>query len=116
MTPSFDFQIDGDRKKPGETVNGAVVVREGGRSRSLEVTLEFVEETEDYIEAGTIISSGHLHEGDLEDGMSFDFALTLPPDALPEVRSQHGQMYWRLHAKSDERGRDTHADRRLVVG
>lgn len=115
MTPSFDLQIDGERKKPGEIVNGTVVVREGGRSRSLEVTLEFVEETDDYIEAGTTISSGHLHEGDLVSGTSLQFALTLPPDALPEVRSQHGQMYWRLHAKSDERGSDTHEHLRLVV-
>ena len=116
MSPSFDLQVHNDHPKPGETVSGTVVVREGGRSRSLEVLLEFIEETDDYIEIPTSISTGHLHTGKLEAGMSFDFALTLPPDALPEVRSSNGQLYWRLDAKFDELGRDSHERRRIVVG
>ena len=116
MSPSFDLQIDAEHTKPGETVSGTVVVREGGRSRSLEVSLEFVEETDDYTEVATSISSGHLHEGKLESGMSFAFALALPPDALPAVRSRHGQLYWRLDAKSDERGPDSHERRRIEIG
>ena len=116
MSPSFDLQIDGDRYKPGDTVSGTVVVRQGGRSRWLEVLLEFIEETSDYTEVATSISTGHLHMGKLQEGMSFAFELTVPPDALPEVRSRHGQLYWRLDARSDELGPDSHERRRLVIG
>lgn len=116
MSPSFDLQVDNDHPNPGETVSGTLLVREGGRSRSLEVLLEFVEETDDYTEIATSISTGHLHTGKLETGMSFAFVLTLPPDALPEVRSSNGRLFWRLDAKSDEVGRDSHERVRIVVG
>jgi hypothetical protein len=115
MSPSFDLDLGGGPRKPGDTIAGTVVVREGGRSRSLEVLLEFVEETADYLEVASSVSTGHLHKGKLEPGMSFAFELAVPPDALPEVRSRHGQLYWRLDVKSDEIGRDSHERRRIVV-
>ncbi len=115
MSPSFNLQFDGGGVKPGDTIAGTVVVTEGGRSRSLEVLLDFVEETDDYLEVAHSISTGHLHKGKLEAGMSFPFELTLPADALPEVRSRNGQLYWQVDAKSDELGRDSHERRRIVV-
>jgi len=115
MSPSFDLQVDGDRRRTGESVSGTVVVREGGRSRSLEVRLEFVEETHPYLEVAISIASGHLHTGRLEPGMAFPFTLAVPPDALPSVRSAHGELYWRLDARSDEMGADSHELRRIVV-
>lgn len=116
MSPRFDLQLDRDRFNPGDSVAGTVVVREGGRSRSLEVQLGYIEETDDYLEVATSISTGHLHRGDLEIGASFRFELALPPDALPNVTSRHGQLYWRLDVKSDERGRDSHELRRIEIG
>jgi len=115
MSVTFDLQVDAERHRPGDSVAGTVVVREGGRSRSLEVLLLYVEETSDYLEIATTISSGRLHEGDLEPGASFRFELALPPEALPNFSSQHGQLYWQLDVKSDERGRDSHERRRIVV-
>ncbi len=116
MSPSFALQLDREPPyQPGATVAGTVVVVEGGGSRSLEVLLAYVEETDDYLEFGTSMSTGHLHEGTLETGASFRFELALPPDALPNVSSRHGQLYWRLDVKSDERGRDSHELRRLDV-
>ena len=116
MSPSFDLQLDRGRYYPGDSVAGTVVVREGGRSRSLEVQLGYIEETDDYREVATSISTGHLHKGNLEAGASFRFELALPPDALPNFKSRHGELYWQLDVKSDERGRDSHELRRSEVG
>jgi hypothetical protein len=57
-----------------------------------------------------------LHEGDLAPGTSFAFSFTLPADALPEHRSEHGELWWQLHVRCDEpRGRDEHVRRRIAV-
>jgi hypothetical protein len=45
----------------------------------------------------------------------FEFELTLHPDALPSYRSEHGELYWEVDAKSNEIGRDTHARRRIEL-
>jgi hypothetical protein len=61
------------------------------------------------------IPSGRLHEGDLTTGTSFEFALTLPPEALPNYKSEHGELYWEVDAKSNEVGRDAHDRRRIKL-
>jgi len=48
--------------------------------------------------------------------MAFEFALTLPPDVLPDVRSSNGRLFWRLDAKSDELGHGSHERVRIAVG
>lgn len=116
MSPRFDLQLDAQHFKPGDPVAGTVVVTDGGRSRSLEVLLAYIEETDDYKEVARSVSTGHLHQGTLETGASFRFELALPPDALPGYASKNGQLYWELDVKSDERGRDSHERRRLEVG
>jgi hypothetical protein len=113
LSPRLQLQIDQERYRPGDTVKGAILVLEGGASRSLEALLEYKEETADYVEVAISIPSSPLHEGDLTTGTSFEFALTLPPEALPNYKSEHGELYWELDAKSNEVGRDTH-DRRLI--
>lgn len=115
MSPQLQLQLDRERYGPGETVSGKVSVLEGGGSRSLEAALEYKEETADYLEVAIRIPSGLLHEGDLTAGTSFEFALALPPDALPNYESEHGDLYWEVDAKSDEFGRDTHDRRRIEV-
>jgi hypothetical protein len=116
VSPRFDLQLDRDHFEPGDPVAGTVVVTDGGGSRSLEVQLAYIEETSDYLETSRSISSGRLHTGDLQTGSSFRFELALPADALPNFTSRHGQLYWRIDVKSDERGRDSHELRRIVVG
>jgi hypothetical protein len=113
LSPRIELQLDRVIYEPGETISGAVTVLEGGDSRSLETVLEYKEETADFVEVAISIPSGPLHEGDLTTGTSFEFALALPPDALPGCRSEHGELYWEVDAKSNEVGRDTH-DRRLI--
>ena len=113
MSPRIELQLDRVIYEPGETISGAVTVLEGGDSRSLETFLEYKEETADYVEVAISIPSGPLHEGDLTTGTSFEFALTLPPEALPNYKSEHGELYWEVDAKSNEVGRDTH-NRRLI--
>ena len=115
MSPSFEIELEGGHFGPGDAVRGTVLVREGGSSRNLEVLLEYMEETDDYSTAAISVTSGSLHAGDLQTGASFGFEIVLPADALPNYCSEHGELYWVLDVKSDERGRDTHECRRIEV-
>ena len=116
MSPRFQVHLDKESFAAGDTVRGTVVVVKDGRSRSLEALLEYCEETEDYKAPARSISSGVLHTGDVSAGMTFAFSLPLPMDALPNHRSKHGELYWEIHVKSDERGPNTHERTRIVVG
>ncbi|MGI8807004.1 MAG: hypothetical protein ACR2KK_04030 [Acidimicrobiales bacterium] len=115
MIARLEVTLENEACVPGDTVRGTVFVVEDEKSRSLTASLEYHEKTEEYSHMATCIPGGHLHEGDLTAGMSFDFTLQLPADALPNFRSQHGELYWEVHARSDEPGFDTHARRRLSV-
>jgi hypothetical protein len=100
---------------PGEWIHGRVEVLEGGRSRRLSVMLHQRDSTADY--AGTIrtIETAELHSGDLTAPASLEFALQVPPDALPNYSDPLGSTFWELDARSDEPGMDTHARKRIVV-
>lgn len=115
MSARFQVELEGARYAPGDTVRGTILVLEGGASRSLEALLEYREETEDVSGVATSVSSGPLHAGDLDMGMMFEFGLALPQDAFPNYRSEHGELYWQLDVKSDERGTDTHERLRIEV-
>jgi hypothetical protein len=115
VSPQFEVELDKELYSAGEVVKGVVLVTEGGGSRGLKAVLEYKEEVEDYLEVATRISSGTLHSGDLTAGSSFQFELPLPEDALPNYRSEHGELYWELDVVSDEAGRDTHERRRIEV-
>jgi hypothetical protein len=115
VSPRLQLQLDRERYRAGETVRGTVAVTEGGSSRSLEVSLAYNEETSDYLDVARTISSGPLHEGDLDEGRSFEFELALPDDALPGYQSARGELYWVVDARSNELGRDTHERRRIDV-
>jgi hypothetical protein len=115
VSAQFQLQLDRERYAPGDAINGTVLVVDGGDSRSLEALLEYKEETDDYLEVAKSISSGQLHSGELGTGTTFEFELLLPEEALPNYKSEHGELYWELDLKSDERGRDTHERRRIEI-
>ncbi|MGH9277228.1 MAG: hypothetical protein ACRD12_03855 [Acidimicrobiales bacterium] len=115
MSARFDIRLDGDEFSGGDTVKGAVVVAWGAKARSLQVLLEFHEGTNEFETVVGAVSSGPLHEGDLEPGMAFPFALTLPGGAYPNFRSAHGRLYWDIHVHSDELGIDSHERRPVSV-
>ncbi len=115
MSPRLALRLDRDAYAPGDVVRGTVDVLEGGRSRRLQVLLEFHERSDDYSRVARSVESGPLHSGDLPDVGSFSFEVRLPDDALPAYRSSHGELYWEVDACSDEFGRDTHARQRLNV-
>jgi hypothetical protein len=96
-------------------VTGTVFVLEGGRSRKLEVSLNYRESTEQDDVTRVSVSSGELHTGDLASGTSYPFAVAVPADALPNYKSAHGELYWEVDACSDEFGIDTHERRRIEV-
>lgn len=105
------IELDGKVLGPGETVSGRVVVDEGGRARSLFARLVFIERTEDFHAIARIAGEQKIAEGDLADGASLPFALTLPTDALPTVATAHARIGWELRAIADRRGPDAIADR-----
>lgn len=112
----FEIQLDGERYAPGDTVSGSAFVLEGGGSRRLDVSLDFRERAEDdYEDTPLRLPGGELHTGALTTGASYPFAIALPDDALPSFKSQHGELWWEVDARSDERGQDTHERRRIEV-
>lgn len=134
MSARLEVRLEKERYVPGDAVRGTVFVAEGGRSRSLEAFLEYREQTEDYKETARSVSSGPLHVGDVTTGMAFAFDLPLPVDALPNYRSENGELYWEVHVKAadvlpkpivpevfrtrdpeDQRGPDLHERSRIEV-
>jgi hypothetical protein len=115
MSPRFEVELDRAQYAPGDTIRGAVSILESGGSRSHQVRLEYREATADYSAVATTISEATLSTRDLMAGTAFDFELRLPPDAFPNYRSEHGELYWELDVKSDELGPDTHERRRVAV-
>ena len=108
-------RLDRAHYRAGEVVRGTVDVLEGRPSRALEARLDYVERPPT-AEVATSISSGPLHTGDLTAGASFAFELALPADALPNLESAHGPLFWQLDVKSDRRGRDVHERQRVQIG
>jgi hypothetical protein len=43
VSSQFQLQIERERYTPGDTVGGTILVLEGGRSRSVEVLLQYKE-------------------------------------------------------------------------
>jgi hypothetical protein len=115
VSARFQVELERARYTPGDTIRGRILVLEGGASRSLEVLLEYKEDSKDVTGVATSVSTGPLYDGDLETGLSFGFELTLPQDAFPNYRSQHGELYWQLDVKSERSGRDVHERHRLEV-
>ena len=115
MSPQLELLLDTETGAPGDTVHGTVVVVEGGKSRSLTASLEYHESSEDFHRVARTVSVVTLHDGELVAGSRFPFALVLPADALPDYKSAHGELAWKVHAESDELGRDTHVRHRVAV-
>lgn len=108
------IELDGERFAPGDEVSGRVLVHEGGRSRSLTLTVSFRERSPSYLEAA-FSDGGVIHEGDLATGHAVEFRFTLPDGALPGAKGKHGELFWELEAVSDEPGLDTRVSRMLEV-
>ena len=118
MSPALNLELDEPAAgsfRPGDWVRGRVNVVEGGNSRALTVVVRFLESTADYKATGATYGEAGLHQGELSAGASFTFAIQLPPDCFPSYQSAHGELYYEVQAKSDERGPDTHVERRIGV-
>ncbi len=113
MSVGLELTLERPTFAPGEMVTGSVYVREGGRSRSLQVLLNYGERTADYTEIAWQTGTGPLHQGPLMSGSSFPFSLPLPADALPGYACSFGELFWEVHAHSDEFGFDSHAQLRI---
>lgn len=113
----LEIQLDGGDGpyRPGDWIRGRVAVLAGGKSRALNVTLQFRERTRDYQHVARTETLAPLHHGDLRSGTSYPFEVQLPLDAMPSLESEHGWLGWEVEARSDERGFDTRELRRIVV-
>lgn len=110
----LEIELDDERVAAGENVSGRVVVREGGGSRSLTLTLSFRERSPSYVEI-PFSEGGTLHEGDLVTGQALEFGFVLADDAPPSAKGKHGELFWELEAGSDEPGLDTRVIRVVHV-
>jgi hypothetical protein len=110
----LELDLQADRVRPGGDVAGRVNVVEGGKSRSLTVSVSFCEKTRDYF-VPAYGSSFVVHEGDVAAGESYEFSFTLPAEAPTSAKTGNGELYWELEARSDEHGLDSRAKRRLEV-
>lgn len=118
MSAALHVDVDepaGGSFRPGEWVRGRVRVVEGGASRALSVAVRFRERTSDYSATPATYGESVLHEGELTAGASFPFAIQLPSDCLPSFETLNAELYYEVHAQSDERGPDTHAELRIDV-
>jgi hypothetical protein len=110
----LEIRLDADRVAPGQALTGHVYVLEGGRSRSLTLTVGFRERSPGYM-ADAFGTSGVLHQGDLATGQAVEFRVELPDSALPGVKGEHGELFWEIEAVSDEPGFDTRTSRVFEV-
>ena len=108
------IELDAERFAGGERVSGRVLVLEGGRSRSLTLTLSFRERSPSYLETA-FSEGGVVHEGDLATGQALEFGFVLADDAPPGVKGEHGELFWELEAVSDEPGLDARVSRVLEI-
>jgi hypothetical protein len=118
VSPKLTIDLDdpaGGAFTPGDWVRGRVNVLEGGKSRALHVEVRFRERTSDYSATPAVYGQTQLHQGELTTGASFPFAIQLPPDCMPSLATSNAALYYEVHARSDERGLDTHADAHIVV-
>jgi hypothetical protein len=104
-------EVDGEPLAPGAAVSGRVVVEDGGRARSLSVSLAFVERTEDFHTVARDAGTQVVAEGDLADGAIVPFQLRLPEDARPHIATAHARIGWEVRARVDRTGPDPTADR-----
>jgi hypothetical protein len=105
LGPPLELHADATRCRAGDTVTGSVVLPEGGEVRSLRVTLNFCEHTEDYDDKREVAET-QLHAGSVLPGQRFAFTLQVPADAPPTLYSTHGELSWELEAHADVRGFD----------
>ena len=109
----LEVQLHDEPRGQGLWVRGNVRVLEGGRSRSLSVSLQYRERSPAFTHTAIDVAGPVLHTGDLQAGASFEFAIQMPGDALPGQTLAHGETFWQVDAKSDEAGLDTHAFARV---
>jgi hypothetical protein len=119
LSPSLEITLEAPggepQYHPGDWVRGRTTVLGGGKSRALKIALHFRERTADYAATARTEGGAPVHYGELAAGQSFDFAIQLPPEALPNQRSANGALYWEIEVKSDEPGFDTVVERRIDV-
>jgi hypothetical protein len=111
----LEIELERDRQAPGDAVRGSVLVVEGGESRKLDISLVYLESTEDYSGSAIEVAPVTVNQGELQKGQSHEFSLDLPADAPPGFDSRHGKMHWTVIAKSDELGPDTVETKRFAV-
>lgn len=110
----LDIRLEDDAVAPGGELTGSILVLEGGRSRSLTLTVSFCERSPSFLSVA-FESSNVVYEGDLATGQAVTFRYEVPASAPPSVKGRHGELFWQLEAVSNEPGLDTRATRLFTV-
>jgi hypothetical protein len=87
--------------RPGERIEGRVVVLDGGAARAVRARLEFVEQVGRLSRCARVEGERTIGADALERGDVLPFELQLPDDAAPGVRTDVGQLRWDLVVSVD---------------
>jgi hypothetical protein len=104
VSSRLEIALDTPSVEPGGWVRGRVHVLEDHRSRRLLVRAVYRERTRDRSVIARTVEGPVVHEGDVSAGSMHEFAVQLPPDALPGCESKHGRLWWELELESDRPG------------
>jgi hypothetical protein len=112
---SLALWLERQRYAPGDAVKGLIEVVQPVDARALTVALRYMEESRDYTGVGRTGAEAVLHSGPAGAGTRLQFALTLPPDALPAFRTGNTAVWWEVAANVDKPGFDKHVQLRIDV-
>jgi len=97
----LELTLDRAVVAPGKEVTGTVAITSSGPCRALSVALRFVERSARLGVGAEVLAE--LDRGDLVAGQRYRFALTLPPEALPETGTGNLQLFWEVRTWADRR-------------
>ncbi|MEA2478779.1 MAG: hypothetical protein QOJ07_701 [Thermoleophilaceae bacterium] len=114
-TPVVGIEIEPRTYAPGDSVRGRVRVLSDRAARGLDVVLRYREASPGRNHVAREHGRQRLAEGALAAGARYEFALTLPPDALPPYGSLRARLVWEVAARVDVRGSDPQAAVEITV-
>jgi len=108
----LEIRLERDRFAPGETVRGSVLAGQEGSTGEVHLALSLRERSTEYECVASTVPGAP--GGAIPPGGAERFAIELPEDALPSLRSMHGGLSWTVDA-TDGSGEGVAASKTIEV-